>query len=150
MNIQEEIRELEKKGVYIEYRPEHYLPNGGSNLCFAIEFTKHLRPGRGPNDYYRTGLYNDNHEFGDAADVIEAAIKIAKWLLDGDRLKWYFYSSQENVTEEGRAKWKKYNEMREEFDAMLVASFPTYAAFAKSIDDYIAKKSETDESDKLV
>ena len=64
-------RELEEKGVYIHYLPEHY--NDGSNLNFSIEFRKHKT---------QTGWYNDNHEFGDVSDTMYKSLQLAKWYLE--------------------------------------------------------------------
>jgi len=143
MNIQEETRELEKQGVFIHYSHEHYT--NGSNCNFSIEFTRHPYPHR-PEDHYQTGWYGDNHEFGDTADVLEASIKMAKWLLRGNNLEWFFYNPNETVSEEGHKKWKIMQKKKDEFHDMLVAEFPTYAAFSKSIDDHLAKSSSDEES----
>jgi hypothetical protein len=70
-------QELEKKGVYIHYIPEHY--DDGSNLSFSIEFRHHNK---------QTGWFNDNHEFGDVYNTMIKSIKLAKWYLeDIDRIE---------------------------------------------------------------
>lgn len=99
MNIYKEIRALEKKGVFIYYRPEYY--GDGANYNFSIEFTK-----KG-NMIHKTGLYGDNHEFGDASDVMVASIKIAKWFLKNGNLKKYLYydSISSTITRSGHKKF---------------------------------------------
>ena len=140
MNYLEEIKELEAKGVFIHYSHEHY-PGSGTNCMFQIEFTKHPYPNR-PEKCYMTGAWGDNHEFGDTADAMEASVKIAKWLLEGDRLEWFFFSAKETVTEEGHALWMKGQKMKDEFHKMLVDTFPKYAEFSKFWDDYKPKSDE--------
>ena len=63
--------ELEKKGVFIHYSPEHY--KDGSNLMFSIEFTKEKK---------QTGWYNDNHEFGNVQQTIYKSTQLALWYLE--------------------------------------------------------------------
>jgi hypothetical protein len=64
---------LEKRGAFIHYSAEHY--KDGSNLCFSIEF---LRNG----GRVGTGWYNDNHEFGNVKETMEASAKLALWYLE--------------------------------------------------------------------
>jgi hypothetical protein len=71
MNLSE-YAELEKRNVYINYSVEHY--GDVCNLNFSIEFRDY--------EHAQTGWYNDNHEFGDVADAMEASIHIAKWYLE--------------------------------------------------------------------
>ena len=66
MNLSE-YAELEKQNVYIHYSLD------GCNLNFSIEFRDYERA--------QTGWYNDNHDFGDVADTMEASIHMAKWYL---------------------------------------------------------------------
>jgi hypothetical protein len=42
-------------------------------LNFSIEFRDYERA--------QTSWYNDNHEFGDVADAMEASVRMAKWYL---------------------------------------------------------------------
>jgi hypothetical protein len=70
MNLSE-YAELEKQNVFINYSVEHY--GDGCNLNFSIEFRDYERA--------QTGWYNDNHEFGDVADTMEASVRMAKWYL---------------------------------------------------------------------
>lgn len=64
---------LETQGVYIHYSADHY--KDGSNLCFSIEFLRgDARVG--------TGWYNDNHDFGNVKQTMEASVKIALWYLE--------------------------------------------------------------------
>lgn len=73
--------ELESKGVYIHFSPEHY--KDGSNLCFSIDFQK----GEDRTSRVGTGWYNDNHEFGGVKTTMEAAVKLAQWYLENpDRI----------------------------------------------------------------
>jgi hypothetical protein len=71
MNLSE-YAELEKRNVYIHYSVEHY--GDGCNLNFSIEFKGYK--------HAQTAWYNDNHEFGDVADAMEASIRMAKWYLE--------------------------------------------------------------------
>jgi len=66
----ETYKELEEKGVYIHYIPEHYTD--GSNLNFSIEFK---------NQNTQTGWYNDNHEFGGVYETMYKSVHIAQWYL---------------------------------------------------------------------
>lgn len=100
MDLIKEIRDLEAKDVYIHLSHEHY-PNG-SNCNWAIEILDENR-----DQKYHTGWYGDNHEFGDTIGCYEVAIKLAKWLLEGENAKWFFYNPKETVTEEGKANWLK-------------------------------------------
>ena len=81
MNIRKELNRLEKKGVFIHTRYEHY--GDGSNLCFSIEFKNYKE---------QTGWYNDNHEFGDGGDTFKSAIKLAKWFLK-DKIRILYVNS---------------------------------------------------------
>ena len=85
----ESLEELEKKGAFISYGPEHY--KDGSNLCFSIEFVVDRSSlGAKKTDKYgneipsiiATGWYNDNHDFGNACQTMIAAIKLAFWYLE--------------------------------------------------------------------
>lgn len=73
----ETYKELEDKGVYIHYLPDHY--DDGSNLNFSIEFRKQKT---------QTGWYNDNHEFGDVSNTMRYSMMIALWYLqDTNRIE---------------------------------------------------------------
>lgn len=101
MDLIKELGELESKGVFIHLSYDHY--KDGTNCNFSIEFTKTDN---------QTYWYGDNHEFGNVPQVLVAAVKLAKWFLeDEDRIKFFFISVAETVTEEGRANWGKWKDM---------------------------------------
>ena len=84
MDLIKELSSLDKNKVFIHSGWDHYA--NGSNLCFSIQFLddKCLH-----SDGHRsqTGWYNDNHEFGDAGQTMEAAVKLANWYLeDSERI----------------------------------------------------------------
>ena len=64
---------LEKQGAFIDCSVEHY--KDGSNVNFSISF---YIDGKQTN----TGWYNDNHEFGNSTQVMNAAVKLAQWYLE--------------------------------------------------------------------
>lgn len=129
MDIKSEIRKLEAKGVFISLSYDHYYNKPITTNCnFTIEFIKVK------NILKQTEWFGDNHEFGDTADVLEAAIRIAKWLLRGDRLKWYFHNSTNSNTKKGLELYKEYVKNKKRFRKMLVKSFPAYAKFSKSLE----------------
>lgn len=112
MDLKREIRELEQKGVFIHLGYDHYTT--GTNCIWSIEFQK-------TNN--QTGWYGDNNEFGDTVDCLIIAVKFANWFLERDNLKWFFYNPTETVTEEGRANYRKYSDVREKSDKMLYEKF---------------------------
>lgn len=112
IDLAKEIRELEAKSVYIHLGHDHY--EGGSNCIWAIEILDDKRYRK-----YHTMWHNDNHEFGDTVDCYIAAIRFAKWLLEGENAKWFFFSARETVTDEGRADWLKSRAFREEASKVL-------------------------------
>src|SRR6056297_2111749 len=75
--MKDRLNELQRKNVFIHTQVEHY--DDGSNVCFSIEFKDYKE---------QTGWYNDNHEFGDAGDVMKSAIELAEWYLENpERIK---------------------------------------------------------------
>ena len=106
MDLKQEIRDLESKGVYIHLSYDHY--KDGTNCNFSIEVVDNkVSPIKRNQSYW----YGDNHEFGDTIDVLESAIRFAKWLLEGENMKWYFFDARETVTEEGMENWCKKNDI---------------------------------------
>lgn len=105
MNLIEEIRALEAKGVYIHLNHEHYTT--GSNCNWAIEILDENRRRK-----YHTGWYGDNHEFGDTIGCYEAAFRLAKFLLTDDNAEWFFFNVKETVTQQGYDNWIKHREVR--------------------------------------
>jgi len=64
---------LEERGVFIHYVPEYY--EDGVNLNFSIAFTSGA-------SRIGTAWYNDNHEFGNVKETMEASVKLALWYLE--------------------------------------------------------------------
>jgi hypothetical protein len=93
MDYLREIELLYKAGVLIHYVHETY--RDGTNTNFSIEFLKFKYP---DGKTYRTGLYGDNHEFGDPHEVMRASVLFAKYLLEGDNLLWNFANPTNEVT----------------------------------------------------
>lgn len=112
MDLAKEIRDLEAKGVYIHLSHEHY--SDGSNCNWAIEMLDENRKRK-----HHTSWYGDNHEFGDTIGCYEAAIRFAKWLLEGDNAEWFFSDVKETVTPEGHAKWLKRQEYQIKADEIV-------------------------------
>jgi hypothetical protein len=71
MNMFDIIKDLEEEGIFIDFHHEYY--EDGSNCIFQIHFR---------NYDYTTYLFGDNHEFGDTAETMVAAIKLANWYHD--------------------------------------------------------------------
>ena len=108
MNIQEEIRELEKQGVFIHYMHEHYT--NGSNCSFSIEFTKHPYP-KHPNTTKPDGMET----------ITNLVIHLKYWNWRKFGTNWR--REKETLPKEERKK--------DEFYQML-NTFPTYkAAFSE-------------------
>ena len=113
MDIYKEIQELERKGVFIDFISEYY--GNGTNCNFSITF---IDP-KTNKLINKTGLYGDNHEFGDTADVLVAAIKLAKWLSVDNRVTKYFEDVTETITPEGHARWMRTCDFRKTFGEFL-------------------------------
>jgi len=105
-NIAKEIRDLEAQGVFIHLSHDHH--ENGSNCIWSLEFTK-------PDGFHKVGGYGD----GDTVGCYAAAFRLAKFLLGGENLKWYFYSAHETVTPEGHANWMKSREVQEQAHAIV-------------------------------
>ena len=122
MDIYKEIVSLEKKGIFICFVYDHYPT--GTNCNFSIEFTDRLPADKSTKfvkgrKEYKTGLYGDNTEFGDTADTMVAAIKIAKWLSKKDNVERYFGGGFGSVTEEGRKKFEEKLAFDKKFGTMV-------------------------------
>lgn len=128
MNIYNEIKRLEKKGVFICYCFDHYT--NGTNCNFSIEFAYRLPANKSihhsdrKGKQYKTGLYGDNNEFGNTADTMVASIKIAKWLFKDNNVAKYFedaplYNLTETITNKGHKKYLKMRACRIKFDKMV-------------------------------
>ena len=99
MDFLEQIKDLESKGVTIDFSNEWY--EQGINCNWSITFHNHLRPEK-PGDkddpfskrsrQQKTGWYGDNHEFGDPYQSMQAAVKLAYFFLeDVRRIEAYFH-----------------------------------------------------------
>ena len=116
MNLSEEIRSLEAQGVFIHVGHDHY--KDGSNCNWALQFMD-VEPGNKKRQIYHTSWYGDNHEFGDTVDCYLAAFRLAKFLLEGDNAKWFFFSVKETVTDQGMKDYLKSMEVREKADEIF-------------------------------
>jgi hypothetical protein len=112
MDLIKELRELEAKEVFIHLQHEHY--KNGSNCNWAIEILDENRDRK-----YHTGWYGDNHEFGDTIDCYVAAIRFAKWLLEGENAEWFFADNKETYTVEGYNRWVKVREYKKLGDEIV-------------------------------
>ncbi len=125
MNFLEEIKKLKEQNVFIEFSNEHY-PNG-SNCNFSIRVIEDAKT------KYGTGWHGDNHEYGDVEEVMEAAVKMAKWFVeDKDRMYDYFTWAKETVTKEGKARWDTHNKTSQ---ALHDYMYKNHAPYKKSSDD---------------
>ena len=106
MNIEKELAELEAKGAFINWNSEHY--GNGTNMSFQIEIIldRNLLTDREKysDATFKTGWYNDNHEYGDVVPSLIAAIKIANAYLENDYCKLCVIH--------GPIKWNKDPELR--------------------------------------
>lgn len=111
MNIYKEIKGLEKKGVFIHFGHEH--PSYGSHCLFSIEITE-----KGKHKY-QTSWYGDNKEFGDTADTMVSAIKIARLFAKNNNAKKYF-NDVKRTTEQRRNEFRKIWSFRTEFNKKII------------------------------
>ena len=98
MNFIEQITDLRKKGVTIDFSNEWYTT--GINCNWSVTFHNYLypeKPGVKTDAFasrtrqWKTGWYGDNHEFGDVPQSMEAAVKFAYFMLENEEvLKMHF------------------------------------------------------------
>jgi hypothetical protein len=112
MDLIKELRDLEAKSAFIHLQHEHY--KNGSNCNWAIEILDENRDRK-----YHTSWYGDNHEFGDTIDCYVAAIRFAKWLLEGDNAEWFFANQTSTATKEGHDRWLKIREYNKRGDEIV-------------------------------
>jgi len=125
VNFLEEIKELEKKGVFINFSHDHY--KSGSNCNFSITLVEDGKVKHG------TSWHGDNHEYGDTHENMEAAVKMAKWIFeDKDRVYDYFTWANETVTKEGKERWDIHRKTRQ---ALADYMYENHAPYKKSCDD---------------
>ncbi len=116
MNFIEQITDLRKKGVTIDFSNEWYT--NGINCNWSVTFHNYLypeKPGVKTDAFasrtrqWKTGWYGDNHEFGDVPQSMEAAVKFAYFMLENEEvLKMYFSNNQ--------WKYPNYKELGKKFD----------------------------------
>lgn len=98
MDFIEQINDLRSKGVTIDFSNEWYTT--GINCNWSVTFHNYLYPAK-PGDktdafssrtrQWKTGWYGDNHEYGEVAESMKAAVKFAYFMLENEEvLKMYF------------------------------------------------------------
>jgi hypothetical protein len=115
MDFLKEISELASKGCTIDFQHDHY--KDGINCNWSITFTKHydgIKEGGfdiEPWDERKgTMWHGDNHEYGDPHQSMEAAVKLAKFMLENeDCFDAYFdrFPTRQNLSD-GRRKLKEF------------------------------------------
>lgn len=131
MNFLEEITNLGKQGIYINYSNEYY--KNGSNCNFNIEFIENGQM------QYATAWFGDNHEFGDVNQAMEASIKMAKWFLIDNNKEKYFQEVKETVTKKGYDAYMEVREANQELFQYLYDNHPPYKKSSDKGEKFMAE-----------